>query len=235
MSKPKFFASPETNVVFILIFCGGEDCSAFTFLPGSLQASSSLALVSFSLYSPTWIITSSQLPGTGQLLSVFFYLDHCKQPASWYSSASPFIFLPGSLQAASSQVLASFSLYSPTWIIANNQLPCTRQLLPLFSYLDHCKQPAPWYSPASPFILLPGSLQAASSLVLASFSLHSSTWIIATLVLTKLLPLFSYLDHCKRQPSWRGSQPTLWYWLASCLLVSSCDSSPQTRACFPPM
>ncbi len=145
----KFFTSTETNVVFVLIFCGGEDCSAFIFLPGSLHESSSLVLVSFSLY-------------------LFFYLAHCKHPAPWYWSASPFTLLPGSLQAAARLaressnflVLASFYLYSSTWIIASSQLPGPRQLLP--------------------FILLPGSLQAASSLVLASFSFYSSTWIITS-------------------------------------------------------
>jgi hypothetical protein len=83
-----------------------------------LQAASSLVLVSFSLYSSTWIMASSQLSGTGQLLPLFFYLDHGKQPALWYWAASPFILLPGSLQAAarlaresaSSLVLASFML-----------------------------------------------------------------------------------------------------------------------------
>jgi hypothetical protein len=138
-----------------------------------------MVLASFSLYSPTWIIARSQLLGTGQLLPSFSYLDHCKQSAPWYWPASPFILLPGSLQAASSLVLVSFSLYSPTWIIASSQFPGTSHLLPLFFYLDHCKQPAPWYLPASPFIFLPGSLQAAArlaresanSLVLASFML----------------------------------------------------------------
>jgi hypothetical protein len=123
-----------------------------SYIAGSLQAvaklaresASSLVLGSISLYSPTWIIANNQLPGTHQLLPLFSYLDHCKQPAPWYSSASPFILLPGSWQAASSLILVNFSLYSPAWIIASSQLPGTRQLLPLFSYLDHCKQPAPW-------------------------------------------------------------------------------------------